>query len=405
VQKGLKRETIKQISIIFLFILICTFIPCKAPETEWQRTVGEENGIRFIKNPEEPFFGELDLELTQSLCIGNEYDDNYFFYKVRDIEIDSKSNIYVLDAGNVSIQKFDKSGAYIQTIGIKGQGPGGLHNPYDIFVTANDFLYVLDNRKVVIFDDLGTFRKIVNLEVNVSEFAVTSHNTFIARMNPAQERKKSLVIIDTDGQLIQKFAEYPDVKPSVRKGQKRGSYVTFVVFHDYTPHPRFAILDEERVVYGYPLDYEINVISTSGKLLLRIYKEERKEIISQREKDKIIAELETSISQNGRTWPRGVLEEACKFPDHKPFFQNILIDEMRRLYIIKATSVLDNTEKFKIDIFDNQGNYLYKTKIPFIPELVFDGQMYQLFAVEETGEIKIIKYRIKNWDQIKSGIN
>jgi len=45
---GLKRETIKQIRIIFLFILICTFIPCKAPETEWQRTVGEENGIRFI---------------------------------------------------------------------------------------------------------------------------------------------------------------------------------------------------------------------------------------------------------------------------------------------------------------------------------------------------------------------
>ena len=71
-----------------------------AQKAEWKGKIETENGVKVIKNPKEPLYGELKLELQEDLSIGREDDKNYFFYVVKDIAVDSKSNIYVVDARN-----------------------------------------------------------------------------------------------------------------------------------------------------------------------------------------------------------------------------------------------------------------------------------------------------------------
>lgn len=392
-------------AVSFIVVLACviSFSACNN-KSKWEGIIEELDGISVVKNPDEPIFGKIELDLEHRLSIGNETDEQFMFYKVKAVEIDSKDNIYVLDAGNRRIQMFNDSGEYVQTIGKRGQGPGEFENPTDIFLDKEDNLHVLDNRKIISFDDFGHFRKTIPLEIIISEFSLTSQGTIIARVNPAQERKKSLVHINKSGKIIDNYAEYPEVKPAVKKGQKRGSYVIFTAFHDYTPQPRFSPIDDERFVFGYPLEYELNIITYSGNPLLKISKDEKKKTISQEEKDEIIEALETSIFQGGRKWPKGVLEEACKFPSYRPFFQSILVDEKNRIYVAKIMSVISKNRSIDIDVFNEQGYYLYRSNLPFVPAIIRGGDVYEIFSSEETGEIIIKKYKILNWDRIKSEV-
>ena len=215
---------------------------------QWKGKIEEENGVKVIKNPKEPLFDEIIFDLEENFSIGNELDENYLFYKVRDIGVDTKDRIYVLDAGNRRVQVFNKLGQYVMTIGQRGQGPGEFENPVDLFIDTEDKLYVLDNRRVTVFDAKGSYISTIRTEIQISEFSVTSHGTIIARLNPSLERKKSIVRINQNGAVINKYGEYPDVKPAVRKGQRRGSYTIFTAFHDYTAHPRFCLIDEVRFI-------------------------------------------------------------------------------------------------------------------------------------------------------------
>ena len=88
----------------------------------------------IINNPAEPQYGEIAFDLEEDLVLGNESDENYLFYRVWDIQADARGNIYVLDSGATRIQKYDKNGKYLQTIGRQGQGPGEFQRPIILIV-------------------------------------------------------------------------------------------------------------------------------------------------------------------------------------------------------------------------------------------------------------------------------
>lgn len=57
------------------------------------------------------------------------------------------------------------------------------------------------------------------------------------------------------------------------------------------------------------------------------------------------------------------------------------------------------------EVFGNDGYYLYTGKLPFIPTCIKDGFLYHSSYNEESGQVKVIRYRIKNWDRLKSAVN
>jgi len=145
--------------VLFLLFFIVSAESRENQKPEWKGKIETENGIKVIKNPREPLYGEIKLDLQEDLNIGREDDDNYFFYRFVDITVDSTGNIYVSDLTNYRVQKFDKNGNYILTIGRKGQGPGEFQQPSSLCIDNKDRICILEQRRIHIFDMGGQFKK------------------------------------------------------------------------------------------------------------------------------------------------------------------------------------------------------------------------------------------------------
>jgi len=382
-------------------ILILIFIMssgCQKQKTGWQGTIEEENGIRVVKNPAEPLYGELVLELEEDLSIGSVEDEKYMFYRIGDIAVDSQNNIYILDGGNYRIQKFDKDGNYLQTIGRKGQGPGEFMQPFNVFLDEQGNIYVMELRKLHLFDPKGNYIKSVVPPMFIMGFAAGPEGNIIGLglISTAKAQNFGIKLLNSEGKITKNIAEYPGLT-NVSKGDTLFSFT-----HSYRPQLAFYPIEKKGAVYGYGAEYKLIVTDFSGEASLIIEKDEPPQSITRREKDKIIDDtLDETADDEGGRWPRDVVEEGANFPGHRPFFNEIASDDRGRIYVKKLKSVLDESEEAEYDIFSADGYYLYTTKFTLFRGLIKGGFLYDTSYSDETGEYKVIRYKIKNWDQIK----
>lgn len=384
--------------LVFLFIMS---LACQKQKTGWQGTIEEENGVRVVKNPAEPLYGELVFELEEDLSIGSVEDKNAMFYRIGDIAVDSQNNIYVMDRGNYRIQKFDKDGNYLQTIGRKGEGPGEFMRPFNIFLDELGNIYVLELRKLNLFDPTGNYIKSFVPATFIMGFAAGPEGNIICYgfISTPKAQNFGVITLDSEGKTIKNLAEYPGMSMVSRKG------TMFSFTHSYTPQLSFSPIEKKGAIYGYGAEYKLIMVDFSGETSLIIEKNEPSQSITRREKDKIIDDTleETEEEEEGR-WPRDVVEEGANFPDRRPFFNGIASDDTGRIYVRKVKSVLDKSEEDEFDIFSADGFYLYTTKLNLSRGFIKGGYLYDTSYSEDTGEYKVIRYRIKNWDQIKVGI-
>jgi PKD repeat protein len=75
------------------------------------------------------------------------------------VAMDTAGNVYVADRHNNRIQKFDSSGTFITKWGSYGTGDGEFNKPLGICVDSAGYLYVSDywNNRIQKFDSSGTF--------------------------------------------------------------------------------------------------------------------------------------------------------------------------------------------------------------------------------------------------------
>ncbi|MEP7286111.1 MAG: 6-bladed beta-propeller, partial [Chloroflexota bacterium] len=73
--------------------------------------------------------------------------------------VDSAGNVYVTDASNNRVQKFDKYGTFIRQWGSTGNGVGEFSNPFGIAVNSANNVFVVDanNDRIQVFDTNGAF--------------------------------------------------------------------------------------------------------------------------------------------------------------------------------------------------------------------------------------------------------
>jgi len=394
------KPIILLIAILFLFAVSCTKAKI-SEKVEWKGKIEYENGVKVIKNPAEPVYGEILFELEENLSIGREDDDNYMFYRPRKIDTDDQGNIYILERGNYRIQKFDLNGQYLQTIGQKGQGPGEFERPYSFFLAKNNNIYVSEGRKIQIFNSEGEFVRSIPVSNLTTNFSVTPDEYIFAvvLITTEEERNRSVIKMDSKGKIIKTIAQFADVK-RVRRKSKGGGIMTFSIGHSYTPSLYFSQLANDKMLYAHSSEYSLFQINLEGDLELIIKKEEPYHPISQKEKSKIYE----GFSELEEQWPKGVVEEAVQFPPHRPFFNRVLTDERGRIYVRRVKPVHEEDETVEFDIFSRDGYYLYKTNLPFTPEIIKNGYFYDLYISEETGEVKIKRFKVKNWAQITEGI-
>jgi hypothetical protein len=108
--------------------------------------ITNENGIEVVVNPDYPKIESVTMKLEEVISIGEKDGDiNNTFYRLNDINIDNKGNIFTVDVFDKIVRVFDNTGKFKNTIGRSGQGPGEFTEPARIFINNKGAVYIHDS--------------------------------------------------------------------------------------------------------------------------------------------------------------------------------------------------------------------------------------------------------------------
>ncbi len=338
-------------------------------KAEWQGTIETEDGIKVIKNPAEPLYGEIKLELEEDLSIGNEEDENYLFYRARDIQVDTEGNIYVLDSGNYRLQVFDKDGKYLRTIGKRGQGPGEFNSPRGLQLddeTGNIFVADYSSMTIIIFEKEGKYidKDIHHVEF-LNDFYLDSDGCIWGKFSlpGINVIYHSIKKLNLTGKVEKTFAEFPYRIQSIEISKTREgntAYLLGVMTNSgYEDDLFISRVDNNTFIYGHSKKYELITVDKAGNVLFMIRKDEPPVKITKSEKDRIINRIKESIMMQGHYVP----EISIKFPDYKAHFYSIITDDKNRIYVRKNPVSRESGTNHEFDVFNREGLYLYKINL------------------------------------------
>ena len=375
---------IKIISMLAIFSFF-SFLSAKA-----------EIKVKTLKSPETPLYGTLNLELSPPLIIGSEKDDHYFFTSLREIKVDKEGRIYALDYKTARIQVYDINGKYISTIGGKGQGPGEFFVPYNLFIDEKGNIYVSDTmtRKITVFAESWTYKESISLnELPHGKFSVDKEgyilfnsvafnsegnmNINFNKLNPKEKTKKQFVSV-----LF--------LKP-IRDGSRE-----IIYGHPYQQNIYFSLLGNGNIVLVKSLEPTIYYFSGEGEILMKVLKEEKSERITKQEKEKVFSESFERM--------RKELHDKVYFPENRPVYSSLLVDDENRIYLEKFKPINDESSNYFYYVFNEKGKYIYNLVLSFRIECINKGFVYTIKIDEDSGETNLLRFQIKNWEQIKEAI-
>ncbi|NQT80049.1 MAG: 6-bladed beta-propeller [Candidatus Aminicenantes bacterium] len=403
----MKNKTKTVLFILFFSVLIMAILS-EGQKAKWEGTIEKEDGVKVIKNPKTPLYGEIELELEKDLVIGGEdVNENYMFRRVSDIEIDEEGNIYVLDSRECRIQIYDKDGKYLKTIGRKGEGPGEFQRAGRMTLSAKGKLYVNEYKKIIIFSEDGTFEKNVNTDFHLSSYLVTNEENFLGWSFIRTEEGNTLdvILIDSSGKRIDTIASFPDPSVVLTKAVSGGGAISVGGSPPYSPGLLFCPLSDELGIYGYSTEYKLGVVNSSGEIVFIIEKDEKRQPTSRKEENEYLEKMIERSKGGGIQWSRGDLRKLHGFAKYKPFFSLIMNDDEGHIFLAKPKPVVKEEEDTYFDFFNKEGYYLYKIKIHEIsPKVIKKGYLYTFRQDEDTGYYIIERYKIKNWGQVNKKI-
>ena len=141
--------------------------------------------------------------LEEVLTIGDLDDDSLFQWV--GVVADPEGNIYVTDAMDYSLKKFDKTGNFLAKTGRRGQGPGEFTAPR-LLDCSQQFLYVTEQYQPVIkvFDKALQYRFHIPLAGPVGDIKVLD-NDMVAVAALSARREKHVAFYDRSGRIVKKI--------------------------------------------------------------------------------------------------------------------------------------------------------------------------------------------------------
>lgn len=386
---------------------LCATLSAPSQSPEWKGRIESEDGIRVVKNPGEPLYGEITLDLEEDLSIGNDTDQNYLFYKVRDVEVDGAGNIYILDFGNFRVQKFDAQGRYIRTFGKQGEGPGEFNAPTKLKIDdRTGELFVSDNLRVIKrFNEEGEYLdKDIQVYPLLSDFFIGKEERIWGKFS--DPLANYLRIVNFEGAVETELAEIPyklhkKIQSKTRVSRLRMNVQGYVFSHGYEYDLFLSRINGRTFVYGNSREYKLKIVDSDAKVQCRVFKDESPQGFTSSERDRIKFRIQSGASAQGRY----LGDFALELPEHKPFFYALHTDDLGRIYAQKTPSTQEYHEVYEYDVFSSQGIYLYRANIGRRPDVIKGGFLYTRTTDDESGEELVKRYRIVNWDRMNKGIN
>jgi hypothetical protein len=224
------------------------------------------NGVSHIHNLE-PLWGteqKITLEFVRKYGDVNTDDERCLFIRPADIVVDDDGSVFILDAGNHKVKKYDRNGNYLSSFGEKGIGPGELIGPTHMDICTNGDIVINDRaqRVVNIFDRNGHFVRRINneglppaqiLALRSGEIAVFYIKKFNLKNN--LENHSLVNVFDNNGSLLRKF-----VVPRIYEDIPTNFWCNSVFI---------AADDLDNIYVNFEAQNRIEKYSANGKLLFR----------------------------------------------------------------------------------------------------------------------------------------
>jgi hypothetical protein len=374
------KNKIRIISVVISLSVLIILISFGGQKTEWKGKIEVDNGIKVIKNPEEPLYGILKFHLKKDLEIGKEDDDNYIFSRIWDIKVDDNGNIYVMDNAKQSVQKFDKDGNFLLIIR-KGDNEPEVLNPNKILLDEkSERIFILDfDGRIKIFDKNGHYLQNIRLKNRIEDIIMTNGTITWGIIEESTEESYSHVFckFSSEGEILKNYKKFPYEISVVKNAGGIG-----IVRSSYLHKLYCSKINSNIFVYGYSGEYELSIIDDQGDILLKIRRDAPLKLVS-----------EKTLRKARRM--------GVKYPDHEPLFYSLFTDSERRIYVLRKPSSRNQREQEEFDIFSKDGFYLYKTILPYKTYLIKDGYLYAKNVKENSAREIVKRFKIINWEKIK----
>ena len=322
----------------------------------------------IINNPNKSIYGISNARLLEVQTFGKNIDNEDYLYKIRGIAVDQFDNLYILDAGNFRIVKYNNSGIVVTSFGKKGQGPGELQFPISLKVDEpTSKLYVNDMYRILIFDFNGKYIDQIRLPKPIGDFIILDENTILGKSYGGDENSfyAELLKIHTDG-LFERFNRYPRTVGLLYDQKGRISFIA--TGYEYDVY--FARINNNNFAIGYSKEYKINVVNRKLENVVRILKKENP------------LEIPGELL---KTYPHLKMQKAN-------LFRGILSDE-NNIYVIRQKKEVGEGGKVNLDIFSLSGRYLREIILPVTSILLIKQGCIYVRKANENSEY-IAKYRI-----------
>jgi hypothetical protein len=350
-------------------------------------------GSAVVKNADEPVKGEWEFALKKAWEIDALGGD--ILTQVNAIRIDEKGNIYLVENKLLKIYILDPAGKPLYSFGKRGEGPGEIKFPLGFFLKG-DHIIVVDLGRFHYFSRTGQFIKSENPGMMTMPRAFLDDHRFIMVPQQPEGRKQAndrLQLFDLKSQKRTTITEITAEKQATYSSER---LVLKVI--DPLTHPTVVVESHgESLFFGKSDRYLVKKIDLQGNELLAFSLAGRKQ---KKISEDFLRKRFEGITFNNGKMPKEMVDQMIKAsPDQATYFYRIWIDESGLIYVFVSDPV--NRQGREIDIFSPAGKYLYHGQIKltdnYIPRsnLTIRGNTLCVFAEDQEGETKLIKYHIQ----------
>jgi len=366
----------RKIVFLFIFLIFCFSI--------W----GD-----LIKNQDKPLKGEWDFNLQKEWAVQSAGKD--ILVRGSSIQVDEEGNVYLMERKHTKIFVFDSKGTFLYSFGKKGEGPGEYKMAFNMTLQG-DKIIVPDMGKFHFFTKKGEYVKSIIAGRMIFPRAFIDEDRFI-HVQEQSDDKKETNYLKLYNLKTKKSEEIGKIEAEKILVASSGG-MTIALRIPQTTSGIVVGAKDSKLYFGKSDKYQIKKTDLKGKEIFSFLLEGRKrKIIPMAFKRKRIERVKV----NGAKMPKEMIDQMVKgIPDEAPFFTRILIDKNGLILVFVADP--ENENGREIDIFSPEGKYLYHSRLQ-LPDslsvrssLTFKGDYFYVFAEDEEGEGKLMKFRIDN---------